>query len=153
MKFTGCRLFITNFILFRSCLLSNEFEWMIILEMYHVNNISNGMKKKIIAKGHSFCDQCLHDLQFKKIRSSLPNLFKQVRADITCQFMKIKRMDLTHYFEQTYFWILTFDFAISPSVLICTKKRLALHHFPSIQIFIRPKNIFISRIGYSHYGK
>ena len=42
------------------------------------------------SKGHSFYKQCLHDLQFMKTRSSTPNLSKPARADISCQFMKIK---------------------------------------------------------------
>ena len=33
-----------------------------------------------------FCQQCLHDLQFKKTRYSSPNLSKLARADISCQF-------------------------------------------------------------------
>ena len=39
-------------------------------------------------KDHSFCKQCLHDLQFKKTRYSSSNFSKLARADISCQFKK-----------------------------------------------------------------
>ena len=34
-------------------------------------------------KGHSFCKQCLQDIQFKKTRYSSLNLSKLARADIS----------------------------------------------------------------------
>ena len=40
-----------------------------------------------IFKGHLFCKQCLHDLQFKKTST---NLSKLARADISCQFKKTR---------------------------------------------------------------
>ena len=42
-----------------------------------------------LPKGHSFCKQCLHDLQFTKTRSSSPNLSKLTRA-VSCHFMKTR---------------------------------------------------------------
>ena len=45
-----------------------------------------------LAKGHSFCKQCLHDLQVMKKRSSSPNLSKLARADISCQFIKTRSL-------------------------------------------------------------
>ena len=42
--------------------------------------------------GHSFCKQCLHDLQFMKKGSSSPNLSKLARADISCQCMKTRSL-------------------------------------------------------------
>ena len=48
-------------------------------------------------KGHSFCKQCLHDLQFMKTGSSLPNLSKLARSDISCQFMKTRSLCRTVY--------------------------------------------------------
>merc|ERR1719319_359368 len=47
---------------------------------------------QIDLKGHSFCKQCLHDLQFMKTMSSSPNLSKLARADISCQFMKTRSL-------------------------------------------------------------
>ena len=47
---------------------------------------------KIYFKGHSFCKQQLHDLQFMKTRSPSPNLSKLARADISCQFMKTRSL-------------------------------------------------------------
>ena len=54
------------------------------------NKEENGMPKrkgirpfKMVTKGHSFCKQCLHDLQFMKTRSSSPNFSKLARADIS----------------------------------------------------------------------
>ena len=46
--------------------------------------------KKWECKGHSFCKQCLHDLQFKKMRYSSRNLSKLASADISCQFKKTR---------------------------------------------------------------
>ena len=43
-----------------------------------------------IPKGHSFCKQCLHDLQFMKTRYSSPNLSKVARVDISCQFKETR---------------------------------------------------------------
>ena len=43
-------------------------------------------------KGHSFCKQCLHNLQFKKKRYSSPNLSKLARTDISCQFLKTRSL-------------------------------------------------------------
>ena len=51
-------------------------------------------------KGHSFCKQCLHDLQFRQFMKtgySLPNLSKLARADINCQFMKTRLLCRTVY--------------------------------------------------------
>ena len=48
-------------------------------------------------KGHSFCKQCLHILQFMKTESSSPNLSKLARADISCQFMKTRSLCRTIY--------------------------------------------------------
>ena len=45
---------------------------------------------KTFSKGHSFCKQCLHNLQFKKTRYSSPNLSKLARVDISCQFKKTR---------------------------------------------------------------
>ena len=50
-----------------------------------------------LPKGHSFCKQCLHDLQFIKTRSSSPNLSKLARADISCQTMKTRSFCRTVY--------------------------------------------------------
>ena len=48
-------------------------------------------------KGHLFCKQCLHDLQFMKTRSSSPNLSKLARVDISCQFKKTRSLCRTVY--------------------------------------------------------
>ena len=47
---------------------------------------------ELFIKGHLFCKQCLHELQFMKTRSSSPNLFKLARAYISCQFMKTRSL-------------------------------------------------------------
>ena len=44
------------------------------------------------AKGHSFCKQCLHDLQFKKTRYSSPDLSELARDGISCQFKKTRQL-------------------------------------------------------------
>ena len=51
-----------------------------------------GMQERVYFKGHLFCKQCLHDLQFLKTRSSSPNLSKLARADISCQFIKTRSL-------------------------------------------------------------
>ena len=43
-----------------------------------------------LTKGHSFCKQSLHNLQFMKTSYSSPNLSKLARADISCQFKKTR---------------------------------------------------------------
>ena len=48
--------------------------------------------QNVHAKGHSLCKQCLHNLQFMKMRSFSPNLSKLARADISCQFMKTRSL-------------------------------------------------------------
>jgi hypothetical protein len=50
------------------------------------------IKTEKASKGHSFCKQCLHDLQFMKKRSSSPKLSKLTRADISCQFKKTRSL-------------------------------------------------------------
>ena len=43
-------------------------------------------------KGHSFCKQWMHNLQFMKTRSFSPNLSKLGRSDISCHFMKTRSL-------------------------------------------------------------
>ena len=50
-----------------------------------------------LAKAHSLCKQCLHDLHFLKKRSYSPNLSKLARADISCHFMKTRSLCRTVY--------------------------------------------------------
>ena len=55
------------------------------------NKVDNRLLKRgehnldfiLFKKGHSFCKQFLHDLQFMKTGSSSPNFFKLARADIS----------------------------------------------------------------------
>ena len=66
--------------------------------------ISNGP-----TKDHSFCRQCLHDLQFMKTRSSSPNLSKLARADISYQFMKTRSLCRTVYKMNGLYHLHVFD--------------------------------------------
>ena len=61
------------------------------------DSIQLGEEGKEFTKGHSFCKQCLHDLQFMKKESSSPNLSKLVRADASCQFKKTRSLCKTVY--------------------------------------------------------
>ena len=55
------------------------------------NLMEGGLYKNgVLIKGHSFCKQCLHDLQFMKTRYSSPNLSKVARVDISCQFKETR---------------------------------------------------------------
>ena len=70
-----------------------ELSWLftlygLILEICQV--FFSRLQSQGLFKGHSFCKQCLHDLQFKKTRYSSPNLSKLARADISCQFKKTR---------------------------------------------------------------
>ena len=53
--------------------------------------------KQYTSKGHSFCKQCLHNLQFIKTRYISWNLSNLARADISCQFMKTRSLCKTVY--------------------------------------------------------
>ena len=68
-----------------------------------------------VDKGHSFCKQCLHNLQFKKPRYSSPKTSKLARADISCQFKKAMYLyrhslqnEWTLVFQSYFFFIQEF---------------------------------------------
>ena len=71
------------------------------------------------SKGHSFCKQCLHNLQFMKTRSSSPNLSKLARADISCQFMKTRSLCTTVQNE----WTLITNFGFFSNLLLLLRLR------------------------------
>ena len=97
------------------CRCNNIFWYCLVLCHYFFVQISSKIfwdsswQTERAAKGHLFCKQCLHGLQFNKTRYSLPNLSKLARADISCQFKKrrylcrlrhclvTKRMDFSMY--------------------------------------------------------
>ena len=65
-------------------------------------NAHNCFTEKNTNKGHSFCKQCLHDLQFMKTRSSSPNLSKLTSAislwkQDPCAELFTKWMDFRHF--------------------------------------------------------
>ena len=68
--------------------------WKAVILDVHIfwEKISTSKLKGVFPKGHSFCKQCLHDLQFMKTRSFSPDLSKLARADISCQFMKTRSL-------------------------------------------------------------
>ena len=77
--------------------------------------------RKNCSKGHSFCEQCLHDLQFMKTRSSSQNLSKLARADISCQFMKTRSL-CRHCSQMDFNSSLIWNLGHHPSSLLLSIK-------------------------------